>query len=239
MVRESWRKVRYNGQDIIYLLQRKPVKNVNLRIHPDGCIYVSADPRIRAEQVDEIVCSKGAFIFKALARFQELEKQKPGPRQFMTGEIFNILGKPFSLFVQGGEPGNVTLDEGAGTIYLTVKDCADFSERQKQMTLFIDRLCREVFAEVTGEIYPAFQMYRVRMPVLKVRTMKSRWGSCIPAKGIVTLNKRLLEFPRECIEYVVLHEFSHFIHPNHSKEFYAFIAGYMPDWKERRDMLKG
>lgn len=50
-------------------------------------------------------------------------------------------------------------------------------------------------------------------------------------------NKRLLEAPRNCIEYVVMHEFCHFIHPNHSKHFYSFLAMLMPDWKERKTVL--
>ena len=45
--------------------------------------------------------------------------------------------------------------------------------------------------------------------------------------------------PAECIEYVVLHEFAHFVHPNHSKDFYALVEKLMPDWKERREMLQG
>ena len=59
----------------------------------------------------------------------------------------------------------------------------------------------------------------------------------MPRKGIITLNKRLLEAPRYCIEYVVMHEFCHFIHPDHSKHFYAFLTMLMPDWKERKRIL--
>jgi predicted metal-dependent hydrolase len=68
--------------------------------------------------------------------------------------------------------------------------------------------------------------------------MTSRWGSCQPKRGLITLNKRLLEVPRNCIEYVVMHEFVHFIHPNHSKQFYEFLSVLMPDWKERKAFLE-
>ena len=43
---------------------------------------------------------------------------------------------------------------------------------------------------------------------------------------------------REAIEYVALHEFAHFIHPNHSKDFYNLVENLMPDWKERKQMLQ-
>ena len=67
--------------------------------------------------------------------------------------------------------------------------------------------------------------------------METRWGSCLVKKGIITLNKRLLEAPRNCIEYVVMHELCHFIYPNHSKQFYSFLTTLMPDWKERKQFL--
>ena len=75
------------------------------------------------------------------------------------------------------------------------------------------------------------------MPKLRIRDMDTRWGSCLAKKGIITLNKRLLEVPRDCIEYVVIHEFCHFIHPNHSKKFYDFLTMLMPDWKARKKVL--
>src|SRR5699024_10108493 len=93
------------------------------------------------------------------------------------------------------------------------------------------------FGEIMSEIYPVFRKYGVAVPVLRLRNMETRWGSCLPRKGIITLNKRLLEAPRYCIEYVVMHEFCHFIHPDHSKHFYAFLTMLMPDWKERKRIL--
>ena len=74
---------------------------------------------------------------------------------------------------------------------------------------------------------------------MKIRNMKSRWGSCQPQRGIITLNARMIAAPREAIEYVVVHEFAHFIHPNHSKEFYTLVEQLMPDWKTRKKMLQG
>lgn len=68
--------------------------------------------------------------------------------------------------------------------------------------------------------------------------MSSRWGSCIPGKQKVTFNSLLLEKPLESIEYVVVHEFSHFIHPDHSRAFYDFVARILPDWKNRKEGLR-
>ena len=95
-----------------------------------------------------------------------------------------------------------------------------------------------IFQEQLQETYKLFQKYKVPYPALKIRCMKTRWGSCQPNDAIITLNSRLIETPKSCIEYVVLHEFAHFIHPNHSKQFWDFVTMLMPDWKERKKELE-
>ena len=105
------------------------------------------------------------------------------------------------------------------------------------VTRYLDEQCQTIFDEIISETYPVFQKYGVPMPALRIRNMETRWGSCLAKKEIITLNKRLLEAPRNCIEYVVMHEFCHFVHPNHSKHFYGFLATLMPDWRERKKTL--
>ena len=90
-------------------------------------------------------------------------------------------------------------------IFLNVKDPLDFSKKQRLVCKFIDQQCSAVFKEIVSEIYPVFHKYGVAMPTIRMRTMNTRWGSCLARKGIITLNKRLLEALRSCIEYVVMH----------------------------------
>ncbi len=73
---------------------------------------------------------------------------------------------------------------------------------------------------------------------LKGRAMKSLWGSCNRRTNIVTLNWALFAAPQACIDYVVLHELTHFLYLYHDKQFYGFIARWMPDYKERIKILK-
>lgn len=86
--------------------------------------------------------------------------------------------------------------------------------------------------------FPPFSDMGIAFPIIKVRNMKTQWGSCRPREGILTFNTKLLDVPRECAEYVVVHEFAHFIHPNHSKDFYELVAHFVPDYKERRKRMK-
>lgn len=229
------RTVSIDGTEISYCLERKPVKNLNLRIRKDGSIYVSANELVFPEKVDEFVLSKGKYILSALKCFEELAQYRPQPKKYVSGETFYIQGRGLRLKVLEGPKD--TIDTDGIYIYLQVKNAQDAWKKQRIVTRFLDWQCKDVFDEVIAQTYPLFQKYGVAMPALRIRDMDTRWGSCLSKKGIITLNKRLLEAPRNCIEYVIMHEFCHFIHSNHSKQFYGFLTMLMPDWKERKNIL--
>ena len=102
----------------------------------------------------------------------------------------------------------------------------------------LDEAVEKGFTEILDELYPLVGKCGVKLPQLRIRNMKTRWGSCLPGKGMVTLNRRLIELPRNCIEYVVMYELCHFVHPNHSEEYYGFLGSLMPDLKERKGFLE-
>ena len=92
-----------------------------------------------------------------------------------------------------------------------------------------------LFTQVSDAVFPLFaQVLNGQRPVLKVRQMKTRWGVCVPAKRQITFSLRLAEKPRAAVEYVVLHEYAHFVRADHSPAFWAVVARYMPDYKARR-----
>ena len=73
---------------------------------------------------------------------------------------------------------------------------------------------------------------------ISIRAMKSRWGSCTPGVCTIRINLELVLYPDCCLEYILLHELAHTRVPNHGKDFYAILDRYMPDWRERRRMLR-
>jgi predicted metal-dependent hydrolase len=97
---------------------------------------------------------------------------------------------------------------------------------------------RRILTGALNRLYPIVETFGVRMPSVTVRSMKTRWGSCSVQRGSIRLNSHLRFAPPESIDYVVLHELAHFLYPNHSKDFYGFIERYMPDWKQRKELLK-
>ena len=229
------RTVRINGLLLEYSLERKNVKNLNLHVRKDGSVYVSANDTVPEGKIDEFLISKGDFIRNAQDKFKEQEQYRPLPKLYVSGETFYIQGRALRLKVTQTARDKIYSD--GVYLFLDVKDQQDISKKERMVKRFLDKQCKAVFGEIVAELYPVFQKYGVAPPTLRIRNMDTRWGSCLPGKGVITLNKRLLEAPRNCIEYVVMHEFCHFIHPNHSKHFYDFLAMLMPDWKERKKVL--
>lgn len=227
----SSRAVKDPEGDLVYLLERKAVKNINLRVRRDGSVYVSANRRVPLSEIDGFVARHGAYIREAAARMAELERRRTRTRQYTDGEIFCILGRDLPLRVIQGETDRA--EDTGDHLLLQLKDPGDPDKRRRLVENYLDRRCRGVFQAVLEECYPPFQTYGVPMPTLRVRQMRSRWGSCLTGKGVVTLNRRLLEFPLETIRYVTFHELCHFIHPNHSKQFYDLLSVFVPDWKAR------
>ena len=235
--KQQVRTVRGKARDFEYILTRKSVKNLNMRVKPTGEIFVSAAPLIPVKYIDNFVLSHEQTLINTLDRYEKIRANTVQPLQYVSGEKIRYLGEELHLLVEAALVEEV--EKIGQFLFLRVKDTSDFKRKERVMKKWISAKQIEVFLEICKEIYPLFQPYGVKYPLVKIRTMKSRWGSCQPQKRIITLNARMIAAPREAIEYVVLHEFVHFIHPNHSKDFYRLVEELMPDWKERRALLQG
>lgn len=191
------RTISADGNQILYELERKNVKNLNLHVRRDGTVYVSANRLVPVEQVDAFLESKIGFILNSRKRFAEQAQYRPQPKQYVSGETFYIQGRGLRLQVVQAAKDQISSD--GVHLYLQVRDPMDFEKKKRMVSRFIDQQCRQVFGEIVAEVYPIFQKYGVAMPTLRIRDMETRWGSCLAKKGIITLNKRLLEAPRYCI----------------------------------------
>ncbi|MFV0364768.1 MAG: M48 family metallopeptidase [Suipraeoptans sp.] len=70
-----------------------------------------------------------------------------------------------------------------------------------------------------------------------IRFMKTRWGSCNVNTGSININSRLVYYPIECLEYIVVHELCHLIEPSHNSRFKKYMGIFLPDWKDRKNLL--
>ncbi|HEZ7985933.1 MAG TPA: SprT family zinc-dependent metalloprotease [Ruminococcus sp.] len=229
------RKVQTVCGEIVYTFELKKVKNINLRIKHNGYIYVSAPRNIPKEIVDTFVISKCNYIQNALDHFNRNDVQK-SEMQYASGENVTFLGKNMRINVVKDSQEYVSCD--GVYVYLHVKRPDYYNHKKNLLNAWLNEQCETTFTEIMKEVHKKFIPYNVEFPQLKLRNMTSRWGSCHPYKAVITLNKCLIEAPRNCIEYVVCHEFCHFIHPNHSKQFYSLLQIMLPDWRERKELLE-
>lgn len=220
-----------------YELHRKPVKHINLRIRSDGSVFVSANNDIPQEEIENFLIKKSETIFDAIERYSKISKYSADDYSYITGESFRYLGKDLRLKVNVGKR---KVDTDGVYLYLILPDISDKEMKVQLISKWYDKECRTLFPAITRDIYnKLFQKYDIVLPSLIIRNMTSRWGSCQIKRNTITLNRRLIETPRECIEYVVVHEFTHFLQPNHSRKFYDLLAVFMPDWEERKNTLEG
>jgi predicted metal-dependent hydrolase len=229
------RIINLDGRKVKYELERKKVKNINLRIRSNGSVYLSANNRISESIIEKFLQKKSDCILSALDKYAEITKYTDNKYNYVTGESFRYLGKELRLIVTNGKNG---INSDGVYLTLSVININNMALKKKLISKWYDKQCKKISTEIVFEIFKVFKKYKIAMPKISLRNMTSRWGSCQPKKGIITLNKRLIEIPRNAFEYVIMHEFMHFLHPNHSNKFYEMLSTLMPDWKTRKNLLE-
>lgn len=212
---------------IFYELTRKTVKNLNLRVREDGSVAVSAPPRASLTQIQRFVSERGAWILQAQRR-TEARREMAKDRAALLGR-----GVPFELDADG-VPG-IKVRHGALLLCL-----ASGQEPQEALEEFRRQKAPPIMERAMELARSRFEQTDVALPPvcrLTLRSMKSRWGSCAPAKGRITLNLRLMKKPFPCIEYVAAHELCHLLVAGHGPDFYRLLDRALPDWRRRKQLL--
>ena len=217
-----------------YTLTRKAVKNINLRVRPDGSIAVSAPPGAPRRVIDDFVKSRREWIEKAQKRTSNRPLPPWAQEVFGEGITLSILGEPYILHIVPGKKARVDFEPHA--VVLHTPSPQDTEKCRRQLKSGWEKRCLEVFALiVAAQEKKIFQ--KVPPYTLRVRDMKSRWGTCAMKKGVVTLSSRLLQYPESCIAYVALHELVHFFHPDHGPGFHHALESLWPGWRQEKKRL--
>ncbi|MCL2177176.1 MAG: M48 family metallopeptidase [Firmicutes bacterium] len=229
------RRIKYGDGEIVYILTRKKVKNINLNVKADGKISVSADPSISIEMIEKFIIRKSRWLARHLSVFEVAKELFSPPKEYVSGENYNYLGKQYRLKVSQSNNEQVEIDGGFLKLYVKDKDNL---ERKKSL---INKWFKDQIQIVLGKV---FKKMREKFSTifndscdLRIRAMKTRWGTCNAKKLLITLNSNLIFAPEYCIEYVVLHELCHFKFQNHCKGFFELLENLMPDWEARKKIL--
>lgn len=235
-VKNMKKTILLHGRAVEYELQRKKVKNINIRVKRNLTVTVSASPRVSSTTIEEILREKADFILSALEKYEKQLSSSPKcSTELNDGDIIPLFGYSVPLSLRQGNKSSVEMTDGR--LILTVKDTNDLALKKKTLQKYLDELCRDMIERLCQKVHPSFTKYVPQMPEIKFRHMKSRWGSCSSTKKLLTFNYALVHAPVDCIEYVVYHEFTHFIHQNHSKSYYAELSRFVPDYKDKRKRL--
>ncbi len=210
----------------------KDIKNVHLSVYPPtGRVRISAPKRMSVDTIRVFAISKLGWIKKQQAKLQTQERETP--RDFLDRESHYVWGKRYLLnMVEGDHAPSVTLK--GNKMMLKIRPQTSGDKRQE----IIENWYREQLkAEAKSLIAKWGPRMNLTVDRFYVRRMKTKWGSCKPKKHSIRLNTDLARKPRECLEYLVVHEMAHILEPTHNARFVALIDQFMPNWRLRRDQL--
>ena len=229
----SIQKVNYGSKSIEYNLSFATRKSLGIKVLPDGLVKVIAPNDTSIIDINKKVKLKANWILKQQAFFCSYKPNTP-TRKFVNGETHLYLGRQYKLQIIEDTINEIKIYRGA-MIMKTKKVNPEYLEKKlnewyKEKAIFH-------FEELLDSSLEKFNKYKIEKPILDIRLMQKRWGSCTKS-GKIILNTELIKAPKGSIEYVVIHELCHLIHYNHNKDFYDLQNRLSPNWEKWKEKLE-
>ncbi len=209
-------KYELDGKEYNVKVVKKNNKNTYLRVLDDMTIYITTNYLTTKRSIIKLLDDNKDHLRVMLTRQSNQNKKK---------KAFFYLGREYDII-------EVSIMDK-----VEVNDKYIYIPNKKKFDLWYKKELRRVFEERLKYNYERFKEIK-KCPELKIRTMKTRWGVYNRVKHTITLNSHLLEYDYDVIDYVIIHELSHIIHFDHSKNFWALVSVYCPDYKKIRKKLK-
>jgi zinc metalloprotease len=208
-------------------------KTLGIKVYPDTSVKVFAPIDTDLPIIEQLLKAKRKWIEKQQRSFQTYLPATP-PRQYIGGESFLYLGKQYMLKIEPSTAEEVKLYQGRLVVKTVNPDATHIKKLLQQW--YIAR-ATILFNKLFEEQFYLFKRFGLEKPILQIKKMEKRWGSCTPQQKII-LNPELIKAPVVCINYVILHELCHLVHHNHSKSFYRLLENFMPDWQKYKQLLE-
>jgi len=223
--------VKYGDREIAYAVEYSCRKTLEISVMPDCAVQVKAPQGVSFEAIAQKVQKKASWIVEKQDWFAKFPKATP-PRQYLGGETHSYLGRRYRLKIEKGDVCCVKIN---GSFIRVVSNDVSADAVRKLMDEWLRLRAMVLFRKILESYVTKF---KVEAPLrLQIRKMKTRWGS-LSKGGVLTLNLNLVAAPKECIEYVVVHELCHLKYANHSDAFFALLESRLPDWKRRKMKLE-
>lgn len=228
------RTVTYGKNAITFDVQFRPRKTLDIAVEPDQSVVVTAPEKADLTVVDHRVQAKARWILKQQRFFEQFVPRTPA-RQYISGETHLYIGRQYRLKVHRADHSCVNLL--GRYIHIHTQAPRDSETIKQLLDDWYLSHAKVKFQERIDYCFKSFEHLGQTQPTLKIRTLQKRWGSLTPV-GNLLLNRDLIRAPRQCIDYVVIHELCHLKYPNHSSQFYSFLGLMLPDWKKRKLQLE-
>jgi hypothetical protein len=226
--------LQYGEKQLVFDVKKSDRKTIEISVHPDKHLIVKAPKNISQEQLEKKLRKRASWVIKKLRFFDNFEL-KNTTKNYIGGETHLYLGRQYRLKVSEGTANDVKLTRGFFEI--TCKNEIKPEKVKQLLDYWYRAKSEEKYNKYMEEWWPYFDKQGFTRPDLKIRKMKTRWGS-LSKKGNVTLNIELIKAPKECIKYVIVHELCHLQYHNHGSDFYSLLEKLMPDWKKRKQKLE-
>ena len=208
-------KIEINNKLYDVVIIYKNIKNMYLRVKSDLKIYITCSKYIDKKLIEKFINDNFKNISKTLENYEDKNIQH---KKFM------YLGKAYDICYTNKND----VIFGSDKVFIGKKLNIDNWYKKQAKELFSNRL---------NVIYQMFEE-KIQCPKLRIRKMTSRWGVCNVNKKIVTLNLELIKLNVKYLDYVIVHELSHLVYANHSKDFWNIVVKYTPDYKRIRKEMK-
>ena len=218
--------------DIVIDVVLKDIKHVHLSVYPpSGRVRISAPRRMSLDTLRVFAVSKLDWIKRQQQKM--IEQERETPREFLDRESHYVWGKRYLLTVieQDQVP---AIELQHSHLLLRVRPGTTEDKRQ---TIVEDWYRSQLKQAAPPLIAKWEKLMGVKVERFFVQKMKTRWGSCNPVARSIRLNTDLVKKPRECLEYVVVHELAHLLEPSHNARFIALMDRFMPKWQFYREQL--
>ena len=222
------------NQELTVEIRKKKIKNLNLRVLSDCKIICSAPQKLTDDRIIDFIKRKQNWILEKIDKYTKLKSIKSFDILKNGGSV-QILGHDYKVNFIKSE--NFKIETNDLNINIFTKNVENLAYIQNKYNAYIKKQMESDFQKLIDKFYPIVKIYNVEKPKLKIRKMQACWGNCNRERQTITLNEFLYKASPLCIEYVVLHELTHFLYPYHDKNFYNFVEIHMPDWQERKNIL--
>ena len=218
--------------DIAVEVVLKDIKNIHLSVYPPaGRVRISAPSRMRPDTIRVFAVSKLPWIREQQKKFREQGRE--AIREFIDRESHHVFGKRCLLkVIQEDTPVSVELRNSK--LILRVRPGSTEEARRAALDEWYRRLLKQAVPQLIARWEP---LIGVRVERFFVQRMKTKWGSCNHRAATIRLNAELAKKPKECLEYIVVHEMVHLLEPTHNAHFTALMDRFMPRWQFYRQML--